>query len=414
MAFEVSAIHFSPGHVPPAPGRQRAWLRLRALGRYARHMERLPRLVDSPAELDAMLSTLRDAPLIAVDTESNAFHAYRPRVCLIQIADREREWAVDPHAVDTLEPLGVLLNQPETVKVLHAAEGDIRVLRRDFGFGVTPVFDTMVAARILAYRRVGLADLLSEHFGLTLDKRYQRHDWGQRPISPPALRYAAADVRHLPVLYDLLYQQLMDANALEEAAEEFARVTRAVPEPRDFDPENFWRVKGTRDLPPSGRAILRELYVFRDGRARAQDRPPIKVLGDDALIAISTARPVDTAGLRRAGLSPLQVDRYGNALLSAVRRGLASPPPRPPRPSGPPPDPRVIARYDALRQWRKDRAGARGVEPDVIVPNSALRALSHATVQSPEDVARTAELGPWKREHYAGEMLRVLQEVDRA
>ncbi len=69
-------------------------------------MERLPRLVDTPAELGAMLAALDDAPLIAVDTESNAFHAYRPRVCLIQIADREREWAVDARLLEDLAPLG--------------------------------------------------------------------------------------------------------------------------------------------------------------------------------------------------------------------------------------------------------------------------------------------------------------------
>lgn len=361
-----------------------------------------------------MLVALRDAPLIAVDTESNAFHAYRPRVCLIQIADRDHEWVVDPHAFATLAPLASLFTNPATLKVLHAAEGDIRVLRRDLGFGVAPVFDTMIAARILAYRRVGLADLLSEHFGLTLDKRFQRHDWGQRPIPAPALRYAAADVRHLPALYDVLHAQLVEVNALEEAAEEFERITRATPEAREFDPESFWRIKGARELPPASRAILRELHLFRDGRARAQDRPPVKVLSDEALLAISTAKPSDVAGLRRAGLSPLQVDRYGNGLLAAVRRGLTAPPPHPPRPTGPPPDPRVIARYDALRQWRKDRAAMRGVEPDVIVPNSALRALSHAPVHTEEDVARVAELGPWRRKHYAAEILRVLHEVNQA
>ena len=44
-------------------------------------------------------------------------------------------------------------------------------------------------------------------------------------------------------------------------------VERAAQEERDFDPEGFWRVKGARDLPPLGRAILRELYQWREGVA---------------------------------------------------------------------------------------------------------------------------------------------------
>jgi ribonuclease D len=374
-------------------------------------MERLPRLVDTPAELGAMLAALDDAPLIAVDTESNAFHAYRPRVCLIQIADREREWAVDARLLEDLAPLGELLERPTVLKVLHAADGDILGLKRDFGFGVTPVFDTMLSARILGRRRFGLADLLAEYFGVTLDKRFQRHDWGQRPIPPPALRYAAADVRYLPALHDRLRQQLVEAERMQEAEEEFARLTRVHPEEREFDPEGFWRVRGARELAPVARAVLRELYLFRDNRARALDRPPVRVLGDEALLALSQQRPTDPAGLRRAGLSPLQADRFGAGLLAAIERGMRAAPPEPRRGNGGPPDPRVTARYDALRAWRRARAAARGVEPEIIVSNASLRALARAAPATRDEVARVAELGPWKAREYADDLLAVLKQT---
>ncbi|MBI2761395.1 MAG: HRDC domain-containing protein [Chloroflexi bacterium] len=374
-------------------------------------MDRLPRLIDTPKELVAVTAALREEPLIAVDTESNAFHAYRPRVCLVQLADRGREWAVDPLALDDLTPLRDLLNAPGTVKVLHAAEGDILALRRDYDFGVAPVFDTMMAARALGRRRYGLADLLAEHFDVTLDKRYQRHDWRERPIPAPALRYAAADVRHLPALHDVLREQLVATGRMEEAGEEFQRVSRSTPEDRPFDPESFWRIKGARDLPPRSRAVLRALYTFRDGRARSQDRPPVKVLSDDALLALSRIQPHDAAGLRHAGLTPLQADRYGSGLLAAVRAAQNAPTPEPPRGNGPPPDQRVIARYDALRAWRKEVAAERGVEPDVLLPNAALRALSRAAPRSVEEAAFVAELGPWKTRAYAAQIVRVMREI---
>jgi ribonuclease D len=374
-------------------------------------MERVPRLVNTPAALGAMLAALRDASLIAVDTESNGFHAYRARVCLVQVADRTRQWAVDPLALDDVSPLNELLNAPSVTKVVHAAEGDILALRRDYGFGICPVFDTMLAARALGERHYGLADLLHEYFDVTLDKRFQRHDWGERPIPAPALRYAVDDVRHLLALHDLLRQRLEELGRLPEAVEEFARISRVMPEERPFDPEGFWRIRGARELPRRDRAALRELYLFRDERARAQDRPPVKVLSDDALIAVSKGQPRDAGDLRRIGLSAAQVDRYASGILAALKRAQSAPIPEQPRGNGVPPDPRITARYDALRAWRKECAAERGVEPDVLLPNSALRSLARAAPRSIEEVALVAELGPVKTNAYAAHLLRVLREV---
>lgn len=372
-------------------------------------MQPLPRLIDTPQALAGLVDALDGEPRIALDTESNAFHAYRPRVCLIQVAAGGREWAIDTLAVPDLGGLQGILLDGRVEKILHAADGDLINLRRDFDAGMVNVFDTMLAARLLGYPRFGLADLLQQHFTITLDKRFQRHDWGSRPIPAPALRYAGEDVRHLERLRDVLGAELVARGRDEEAAEVFERVTHVESEERVFDPEAFWRVKAARDLSGPERAILRELYIFRDGRARAQDRPPVKIMNDDALVALSKQAPEDLPGLRRSGLSPLQVDRYGHGLLQAIRRGRRAPPPPLPQPRGPRPDPRVVLRYDALRAWRKTRAAERGIDPEMVVSNAALRALSRATPRTTADVAEIADLGPWKAGAYAADMLEALR-----
>jgi ribonuclease D len=371
-------------------------------------MHPIPRLIDTPAALADMVDALRGLPRVSLDTESNAFHAYRSRVCLIQLAAAGREWVIDALAIPDLDGLRDILLDPTVEKIVHAAEGDLLNLRRDFDAGVINVFDTMLAARLLGYPRFGLADLLRHHFNVELDKRFQRHDWGSRPIAAPALRYAAEDVRHLERLRDILGAELTARGRDHEARETFERVTHVMPEERAFDPEGFWRIKAARDLAGPERAILRELYIFRDTRARAQDRPPVKVLNDDALVALSRAAPTDLPGLRRSGLSPLQVDRYGSGLLQAIRRGRRAPPPAPPRPSGPRPDPRIVLRYDALRAWRRTRAAERGIDPEMVVSNSALRALARATPRTAHEVAEIAGLGPWKADAYAAGLLETL------
>ena len=371
-------------------------------------MQPLPRLIDTPGELAELSSALAGVERVAIDTESNAFHAYRPRVCLVQIAASGRDWALDTLAVPELGPLREILLDPGIEKIFHAAEGDLLNLRRDFDVGAVNVFDTMLAARLLGYQRFGLADLLQQHLNVTLDKRFQRHNWGARPIPVPALRYAAEDVRHLEALRDLLGRELAARGRGGEATEVFERLSRVTPEERAFNPDAFWRIRGVHDLTGPQRAILRELYIFRDGRARAQDRPPVKVIGDDALVALSRTAPVEPASLRRAGLSPLQVDRYGHGLLQAIRRGRRAPVPRMPRPTGPRPDPRIVMRYDALRAWRKTRAAERGIDPEMIVPNTALRALARAAPRDAQEVAEIADLGPWKARAYAADMLAAL------
>ena len=118
--------------------------------------------------------------------------------------------------------------------------------------------------------------------------------------------------------------------------------------------------------------------------------------------------PADLPSLRKSGLSPLQVDRYGTALLQAIRRGRRAPPQQIPRPSGPRPDPLITLRYDALRAWRKAHAAERGIDPEMIVSNAALRALSRARPRTPDEVAQIAELGPWKTSAYASRLLEAL------
>lgn len=372
-------------------------------------MEQQPRLVETTSGLADLTAVLRDANRVALDTESNAFHAYHARLCLLQIAALGRVWVVDTLAVPHLGDLVEIFDHPRIEKILHAAEGDILMLRRQYGVGLTNVFDTMLAARLLGVQRFGLADLLSTMFDVTLDKRFQRHNWGVRPVPAPALRYAAADVTHLEELRDRLAADLQARERWQEAQELFEAVSRVVPEERNFDPDSFWRVKGARDLAGSARAILRELYMFRDGRARSQDRPPVKVLSDEALIAVATNAPLDLQSLRRCGLSPLQVDRYGQGLLSAVRRGIRAPVPQLPRPTGPRPDPRIILRFDALRAWRKSCAAERGVDPEVVISNAALRALANDPPRTEAGVAEVASLGPWRAQAYASGILATLR-----
>ena len=57
-----------------------------------------PQLIDTQEALDQALAWLRGQPHLALDTESDSFFAYRPRVCLLQVSVPEHDLLIDPLA----------------------------------------------------------------------------------------------------------------------------------------------------------------------------------------------------------------------------------------------------------------------------------------------------------------------------
>ena len=369
-----------------------------------------PVLVADAEALARLAAELAGEPALGVDTESNSLHAYRERVCLIQFSTPAGDYILDPLAVTDLSPLAPLFANPTQQKIFHASEYDVLCLKRDYGFQFANLFDTMVAARTLGWPQLGLGSLLEAHFGVTLNKRFQRADWGQRPLTAELLDYARFDTHYLLALAAKLAAELTAAGRTEEAYEEFERLERVAAAPvNGANPHAFWRVNGARDLKPAQAAILRELYLYREKQAERADRPPFKIMSDQTLTEIARLAPPavdDLEGL--PGMTPQQIRRHGVALIAAVRRGQAAPPARPPHFEREPDD--VRDRYELLHQWRKTRAKARGVESDVIIPRDALWELARRNPRTAEALADIETLGPWRRGTYGAEILKVLQE----
>jgi ribonuclease D len=277
----------------------------------------IPPLVADAAALARLVDALRPAPVIALDTESNSFHVYRERVCLLQLSTRDGDWIVDPLAVDVSPLADVLCDGRETV--LHGADYDVRCLKREYGLRLPRLFDTMIAARQLGREGLGYSALVEAQFGVRLSKTFQRSDWGRRPLTAEQLAYAALDTHYLLPLFDLLTGELATRGAAAEARKEFDRIAAVEPREKVFDPEGYRRIRAARDLDPAGRTILRALYLAREDRARAADRPPFKVLAEQTMVDIARRRPRSAEELERLpGVTPSVMRRMGEAILAAV------------------------------------------------------------------------------------------------
>jgi ribonuclease D len=367
-----------------------------------------PTVVTSPSQLTALLQALCDEPFVAVDTESNSLYAYREQVCLIQISIPTTDYIVDPLAVPDLAPLAHFFADSKVQKIFHAAEYDVMCLKRDFDFFFTNLFDTMWAARILGWPRVGLGDILKDLFDVRTNKRYQRYDWGKRPLDQKAVTYASLDTHYLLPLRHLQADGLMQKGCWDEAAEVFEQIAASESAPNAFAPEDFWHVKRAFDLERHEQAVLRELCIWRDEEARRRDCPHFKVLHDRVLMALAQACPRTREDLASVdGVKPYNVRRYGKRILQAIDRGMNGP-----APTLPPPPPRhsdeEVERYEALRAWRKEVAAEREVDVDVVVSNAALWALVEQNPRTLEELVSIEGLGPWKRRAYGEAILGVL------
>jgi ribonuclease D len=276
-----------------------------------------PTLVSDAGALERLVDALKAEPVVAFDTESNSFHVYRERICLLQLSTRSADFIVDPFAVD-VAPLGKVLCDGREV-VLHGADYDVRCLRREWGWVLPRLFDTMVAARRLGRPGLGLSALVESHFGVRLSKSSQRSDWGRRPLTRDQIAYAALDTHYLLPLRDLLVRDLEARGLGEEARREFDRLAAAEPHERVFDPEGWRRLKGAGQLDPAGRHVLRALWLAREAHAREADRPPFKVLAEHAMVDLARLRPRTAQEIGRVpGVTPAVMRRLGDAIRAAI------------------------------------------------------------------------------------------------
>ncbi|MFZ5923502.1 MAG: ribonuclease D [Chloroflexota bacterium] len=365
-----------------------------------------PVWVSRPEALNRLADELARQPRIAVDTESNSLYAYREQVCLIQFSTPETDYLVDPLALADLSPLGPVFADPGIEKVFHAVEYDLICLQRDFGFNLSNLFDTMQAARILGYSSVGLDSLLTANFGISLNKRWQRADWGRRPLPDEMRDYARLDTHYLIRLRDILADELVEKGRWELAREDFSLACQLPNGNGRSDCPAWEKMSGGQGLSPRELTILNELCEAREKIAERLDRPVFKVIGDQALLRLATVQPRSEPDLGVAGLTSKQVRFFGAELLAAVRRGDEAPLVK--RTPNHRPSDAFLARIDLLKNWRKRTAQKLGVESDVILPRRFMHELAE---KCPEDIRGLAEVmagSPWRVETYGGQIIKLL------
>jgi ribonuclease D len=368
--------------------------------------------VNQPQKLVEITQELSTQDILAVDTESNSLYAYQEQVCLIQFSTRNKDILVDPLALSDLSPLGPIFNSNKIMKVFHAAEYDLICLFRDYGFQFNFLFDTMIAARTLGYHKIGLGSLLEEYFDIHMNKKYQRANWGRRPLKPEMLEYARLDSHFLIPLAEILQRELHETGRWALAKEEFLRLSENIQDTTESNEKDFWKLRGARDLTNRQAAVLKSVYQFREKQAEKQDRPPFKVVSHQALMDIARKPPENLEDLANLySLNQRLVKQYGRGLLRAVQVGKKAPPEIPPNYERP--DEAFLHRIDALKDWRKSVGREISVPSDVILPKDVLNRIARGNPENKSELETFMEDVPYRCQRFGGEILSILNQGEK-
>lgn len=367
-------------------------------------------ILKTPSQIVELAKELEKQTAIAVDLEADSLHNYREKICLMQVSTPERTVLIDTLVFHNLDPLKKVFANPAIIKIFHAADYDLRSLKRDFGLNVHGLFDTMISAQLLGEERIGLADLLSKYFDVELDKKYQRADWSQRPLKAEMIRYAASDTCYLHRLKDLLVARLETLGRMSWVREECA-LLEDVSFAENSGPICL-RFKGAGLLSRRELGILETLLQWREGEGERLNRPVYKVVGNKSLLELAKRMPREEQGMQGIeGLSPRLIDRYGSALLTAVAKGRKIPEellPLFPRLPRKPKDPGREDRIRVLKKWREQEAAEYALDPGVLINNAILEAVVMVKPSKPAELDKVSGLKNWQKEELGEGLLKAL------
>jgi ribonuclease D len=275
--------------------------------------------VDSKENLKIAEKAIRIAKIIAVDTEYDSFRYFSEKLCLLQIQTGQTTWLIDQMAGLDMTFMVEVFGNPEILKIFHAGDNDIRLLRRDYSFTFRHIFDTHRAAFLLGARQLALSSLLESYLGAVIEKKMQRSRWDLRPLSKEQLNYAARDTAYLFSLYQKLNTELMEKGLEGEAERIFIEMAGVFWQPRDIDQNGYRKLPGYGQLTPAQKERLKLLYEWRFAKAKKTDRACFMILSNQQLVSLAGVDEPSLTKIVGPGLlSSERAQRFGSEILSLL------------------------------------------------------------------------------------------------
>ena len=367
--------------------------------------------IETNTQLQEIAHHIQNQDIIAVDLEANSLFAYKECISLIQVSTYDNDYVIDPLSITNLEPLLCVLRDPSVRKVMHGSDFDIVSFKRDYNTNIVNLFDTLIAARFLRYPGLGLAALIEKHFGYHIDKKYQKHNWAQRPLLEEHLDYARGDTHWLLSLYDLLTISLKRVNLLEATLEESTILTEKEWNGKGAQENQFVRLKGFRTLDLVEKKKVRAIWELREEIAEQRDVPSFRIFSNHSIIPLALA---DIEGSEYNNIlrnSPIGWDKSKlKEILLAVEtdnRPIVVPEGTLKPQSGP----HTEKILNAIREWRNAKVETEKIDPVIVFSNDQMKEIARSIPQTPEELAEIPGIRKWQCHLYTEEILSLVDSV---
>ena len=280
--------------------------------------------VKTEDQLGHLCRRLETARTIAFDTEFVSEFTYYPDLCLVQLASDDVLAVVDTREVD-VRSLWQFLAAGDHDLVVHAGREEYRFLRRATDMIPPHWFDIQIAAGMVGLDYpASYGKILQRLLGEKLRKGETRTDWRKRPLSEAQVEYAVQDVIHLIPLRDKLHSQLETMGRLEWFQGEMESWRQRTEE---SESRSRWRrVNGTAGLSRRSLMVVKELWHWREEKARQRDCLSRRVLRDDLIVELARRARPDVSQIRAVrGLQRRDLQKHLPDLSACIDRALSQP-----------------------------------------------------------------------------------------
>jgi ribonuclease D len=277
--------------------------------------------IDTSAKMDEAKEDIGSSSIICVDTEYDSFRYFREVLCLVQIAADKKTYLLDPLNGLDFSFLGKIFADSAILKIMHAGDNDIRILKRDYGFEFKNIFDTHLAAAILGCHFLSLSALIGQYLGIELkkDKKMQRSKWETRPLTEEQIHYAVQDTAYLKALYNRLDHEIQRRGFKRKAVKAFDTIAAVTWNEKLLNPQGYKNIKGYHSLTEHQKHYLMNLHCWRFQKAKETNRARFRILSDQALVDLAKTEASSIEMLRETGiLSPEKISLYGPEIIETV------------------------------------------------------------------------------------------------